>query len=51
MNISEGGFHVLKVDKKNNKIYYKHLFKDFRDFALQVYSLSDINPSDSFPLN
>ncbi len=51
MNISEGGFHVLKVDKKNNKIYYKHLFKDFRDFALQVYSLSDINPSVSFPLN
>lgn len=51
MNISEGGFHVLEVDKQNNKIYYRHLFKDFRDFALQVYNLSDIKPSKNFPLN
>ena len=50
MNISEGGFHVLEVDKENNKIYYRHLFKDFRDFALQVYNLSDIQPSSNFPL-
>ena len=35
----------------NCKIYYKHKFKDFRDFALQVYSLADIEPSDNFPLN
>ena len=51
MGISEGGFHVLKVDRKKNKIYYKHMFKDFRDFALQVYSISDIKPSKKFPLN
>jgi len=51
MNISEGGFHVLEVDKQKNKIYYRHLFKDFRDFALQVYNLSDIKPSKNFPLN
>ncbi len=51
MNISEGGFHVLEIDKENNKIYYRHIFKDFRDFALQVYSLSEISPSNSFPLN
>ena len=51
MNISEGGFHVLEVDKEENKIYYRHMFKDFRDFALQVYELADIKPSSSFPLN
>ena len=51
MNIIEGGFNVLEVDKQNNKIYYRHLFKDFRDFALQVYNLSDIKPSKNFPLN
>ena len=51
MEISEGGFHVLEVDKKNNKIYYRHKFKDFRDFALQVYNLDDIEPSSNFPLN
>ena len=51
MEISEGGFHVLQLDKQEGKIYYKHKFEDFRDFALQVYSLADIEPSDNFPLN
>ena len=51
MNISEGGFHVLEVDKEKNKIYYRHLFKDFRDLALQVYNLLDIKPLKNFPLN
>ena len=51
MDIREGGFHVLEVDKENNKIYYRHLFREFRDFALQVYSLADIEPSINFPLN
>lgn len=50
MNIREGGFHVLEVDRNKNKIYYRHMFKDFRDFALQVYNISDIEPSENFPL-
>ena len=39
------GFQIKKI------LDLKHIFKDFRDFALQVYSLSNINPSASFPLN
>lgn len=50
MSISESGFHVLEVDRKKNKIYYRYKFKDFRDFALQVYNISDIKPSKKFPL-
>lgn len=48
---NEGGFHILEVDKKNKKIYYKYKFRDFRDFALQVYTLSEIESGTKFPLN
>ena len=41
--IKETSFHVLKIDRENNSILYKHKFEEFRDFALHIFYLSDIS--------